>query len=182
MWQYSESGDPPGIDYPCDMNICYYDYPSYIKGNGLNGFKPVAVGNPKFELITGENLSYSEKDKEIYLRNDPGLTKEQFIAKYVKVQDMNIIMAVLTSDGKVATGTVLQAKTTGIGYGPYGICLIGDINCDSKINSSDALAILNHSVGAAPLEGYRLTSADWNGDSKVNSADALAVLNFSVSR
>lgn len=182
MWQYSESGDPPGIDYPCDMNICYYDYPSYIKGNGLNGFKPVAVGNPKFELITGKNLSYSEKDKEIYLRNDPGLTKEQFIAKYVKVQDMNIIMAVLTSDGKVATGTVLQAKTTGIGYGPYGICLIGDINCDSKINSSDALAILNHSVGAAPLEGYRLTSADWNGDSKVNSADALAVLNFSVSR
>ena len=90
-------------------------------------------------------------------------------------------MASLAS-GKVATGATISANGNGKSFGPYTICLIGDINCDSKINSADALAILNHSVGAAPLEGYRLTSADWNGDSKVNSADALAVLNFSVSR
>ena len=182
MWQYSESGDPPGIDYPCDMNICYYDYPSYIKEKGFNGFTaPAPAPDPQFSIKTGTNLSVNEKSKQIILRNDPELTQAQFLSKYIQSKDVNVKMSALAS-GKVATGTTIAADGNGKSFGPYTICLIGDINCDSKINSSDALAILNHSVGAAPLEGYRLTSADWNGDSKVNSADALAVLNFSVSR
>ena len=182
MWQYSESGDPPGIDYPCDMNICYYDYPSYIKEKGFNGFTaPAPAPDPQFSIKTGANLSVNEKSKQIILKNDPELTQAQFLSKYIQSKDVNVKMSALAS-GKVATGTTIAADGNGKSFGPYTICLVGDINCDSKINSTDALAILNHSVGAAALSGNRLTSADWNGDSKVNSADALAVLNFSVLR
>ena len=56
----------------------------------------------------------------------------------------------------------------------------GDITADEKINSSDALAALKHSVGIALLEGEALRAADVNGDSNVNSSDALDILKYSV--
>lgn len=38
MWQYSSSGQVPGIYGAVDMNISHVDYTSVIKGNGFNGF------------------------------------------------------------------------------------------------------------------------------------------------
>ena len=84
--------------------------------------------------------------------------------------------------GKVATGSKISATGNGKSFGPYTICLLGDTSSDSKINSNDALLILQHSVGSKKLSGYPLISADWNGDGKVNSLDALEVLKFSVSQ
>lgn len=57
-----------------------------------------------------------------------------------------------------------------------------DANKDSKINSSDALVILQYSVGS--YEGFTdiddFMNVDTNGDSKINSIDALTVLKISV--
>ena len=50
MWQYTETGRVSGIDRVCDKNYCYYDYPSYIKANGLNGFPKPSVANPQFSF------------------------------------------------------------------------------------------------------------------------------------
>lgn len=58
--------------------------------------------------------------------------------------------------------------------------LYGDANNDSKINSSDALAILNYSVGNSELSEDAFVRADVNADGKVNSSDAIDVLKFSV--
>ena len=181
MWQYSETGDPAGINYPCDMNTCYYDYPSYIKANGLNGFTaaPTPVV-PVFKFKTGTNLSYNESKKEVYLRNDPGLTSTQFISKYVQQENVNVTVRTLADGNKVGTGATISATASAKQFGPYTICLIGDTNSDSKINSTDALLVLQHTVGTRTLSGYTLKSADWNGDSKVNSADALEILKYSV--
>lgn len=182
MWQYSETGDPAGIDYPCDMNICYYDYPSYIKSNGFNGFTATpAPVEPVFKFKTGTNLSCNETKKEVYLRNDPSLTSAQFISKYVQNENVNVTVRTTTeSNNKIGTGATIAATASGKQFGPYTICLVGDTNSDSKINSTDALLILQHTVGTRTLSGYALKSADWNGDSKVNSADALEILKFSV--
>lgn len=180
MWQYTESGWVSGISRQCDKNYCYYDYPSYIKANGLNGFTKAA--DPQFSFKTGANLSVNESKKEVYLKQDPGLTADQFISKYVTSKDVTVKTAALSSDKKVATGTTITAEGNGKTFGPYAICLYGDINSDSKINSADALLILQHSVEATTLKSYALTSADWNGDGKINSVDALAVLTYSVSR
>ena len=55
----------------------------------------------------------------------------------------------------------------------------GDVNSDGKINSSDALLILQHSVGSAP-SGFNKNLADMNSDGKINASDALTVLQISV--
>ena len=182
MWQYTETGRVSGIDRVCDKNYCYYDYPSYIKANGLNGFSKPSVANPQFSFKTGANLSLNEASKRIYLRKEPGLTQAQFISKYVSYKDVTVKMTALTSAGTVKTGSTVSAEGNGKSFGPYTVCLIGDINADSKINSADALLILRHAVGLTTLSGKLLISADWNGDGKVNSSDALEVLRFAVSR
>jgi GH25 family lysozyme M1 (1,4-beta-N-acetylmuramidase) len=38
MWQYSSSGKVSGVSTNVDLDYCYVDYPTLIKGAGLNGF------------------------------------------------------------------------------------------------------------------------------------------------
>ncbi len=38
IWQFSCTGEVPGIEADVDLNYSYYDYPSIIKRKGLNGF------------------------------------------------------------------------------------------------------------------------------------------------
>ncbi len=56
----------------------------------------------------------------------------------------------------------------------------GDVNSDSKINSSDALLVLQHSVESIKLTADQIARADMNSDSKINSHDALMILQKSV--
>lgn len=59
---------------------------------------------------------------------------------------------------------------------------LGDVSGDNKINSSDALVCLQHSVGKFTLTGDALTVADVNKDGCVNSSDALRILQYSVGK
>lgn len=48
IWQYSEKGKVDGINGNVDLDICYKDFPTIIKGKGLNGFgaaKPAPTDN-----------------------------------------------------------------------------------------------------------------------------------------
>lgn len=56
----------------------------------------------------------------------------------------------------------------------------GDVNKDGKINSSDALLVLQSSVGSVTLTSEQKTLADVNRDNKINSSDALKILQYSV--
>lgn len=38
VWQYSQSGEIEGINGNVDLDICYFDYPSFILRKGLNNF------------------------------------------------------------------------------------------------------------------------------------------------
>lgn len=58
--------------------------------------------------------------------------------------------------------------------------IYGDVTGDGKINSSDALMILQSNVGLKNLTKNQKTAADVDGNGKVNSADALLVLNYTV--
>ena len=55
----------------------------------------------------------------------------------------------------------------------------GDVNSDGKINSADALGILQHTVGSKP-KNFNKAVADITADGKINSADALMVLQIAV--
>ncbi|MBQ8783816.1 MAG: dockerin type I repeat-containing protein [Clostridia bacterium] len=59
---------------------------------------------------------------------------------------------------------------------------MGDINNDSKVNSRDALILLQYSVGLATLDKTQKQYADMNGDKKYNSSDALEVLQKAVGK
>ena len=49
----------------------------------------------------------------------------------------------------------------------------GDINEDSRIDASDALLALQHSVKLITLTDEAYLAADVNGDDTINASDAL---------
>ncbi len=54
----------------------------------------------------------------------------------------------------------------------------GDVTGDGKVNSTDALRVLQYSVGT--IKDIDKSVADMNNDGKINSTDALAILRISV--
>ena len=80
----------------------------------------------------------------------------------------------LYSDNKLYNETIYVY----VGGGPR----LADINADGKINSLDALSVLQHSVEKIILTGDAFAAADVNGDGKVNSVDALTILQISTEK
>lgn len=88
MWQYSSTGRVPGINGNVDMDYSYKDYPSIIKGAGLNGFDKVESVKEvvkQAETITTPNpIPRTEVKKDVRtvtanklnVRKGPGLTYE----------------------------------------------------------------------------------------------------------
>jgi GH25 family lysozyme M1 (1,4-beta-N-acetylmuramidase) len=46
IWQYSEKGKVAGINGNVDLDICYKDFPTIIKGKGLNGWGKASNPTP----------------------------------------------------------------------------------------------------------------------------------------
>ena len=70
IWQHSEKGKVAGINGNVDLDICYKDFPTIIKGKGLNGYgKEKALTNPPAPVsddgisveITVDGKKYSGK-------------------------------------------------------------------------------------------------------------------------
>lgn len=59
---------------------------------------------------------------------------------------------------------------------------LGDVNFDTKINSTDALMCLQHSVGKSLIKGKEFTAGDVDKNGTINSSDALLILQFSVGK
>lgn len=69
---------------------------------------------------------------------------------------------------------------TGYATGEVDNKTLGDVNEDSKINSTDALLILQHSTGLITLSESKKLNADVTWDGKINSSDALKILQYST--
>lgn len=59
---------------------------------------------------------------------------------------------------------------------------LGDVNSDKKINSADALAALEFTVGKRSLKKSQEKAADVNRDGVVNSQDAFIILSISTGK
>ena len=55
IWQYAgNAGRCDGVNGAVDLDVCYKDYPSVIKAQGLNGFKAVQVKLKTLDQIAKE--------------------------------------------------------------------------------------------------------------------------------
>lgn len=77
----------------------------------------------------------------------------------------------------VGTNTAYTKVASFSYYAPY---VLGDVDTDGKINSSDALLTLQKSVDMVELTSLQILAADVNGDGNINSSDALEILQYSV--
>lgn len=59
---------------------------------------------------------------------------------------------------------------------------LGDVNEDGKINTVDAMRVLQFAVGKITLSDVQLLAANVNGDTKVNTVDAMRILQFAVGK
>lgn len=55
IWQYSEKGKVDGINGNVDLDICYKDFTTIIKGKGLNGWSKAANPTPVPDEPTADN-------------------------------------------------------------------------------------------------------------------------------
>ena len=53
---------------------------------------------------------------------------------------------------------------------------VGDVNGDGQVDKNDAMAIMDHLAGTAPLDEDALKRADVNGDGEVNYLDAMSIM------
>lgn len=56
----------------------------------------------------------------------------------------------------------------------------GDVDGSGKIDATDALAVLQHSVKLTTLSGDAFQAADVDGNGKIDATDALTILQYSV--
>ena len=80
----------------------------------------------------------------------------------------------------VSTDSVNLKKVASLEYGEKPKYTLGDVDNDGKINSSDALLVLQHSVEILTLKDNALLAADVDKDGRILSSDALLILQHSV--
>ena len=71
------------------------------------------------------------------------------------------------------TGSITKIYNNNVLEDEYTNVVIGDINGDGIINSSDLLRVRQHLLGINVLEGYKFLSSDINYDNTINSSDLL---------
>ena len=97
------------------------------------------------------------------------------------------IFASPTTDYKLGENIIeVYFKSNTAVYDSYKINIVktasvkGDVNSDGKVNSTDALLVLQHVVGSKTIGYQYLHIADMDGDGQINSFDALQILRKSV--
>lgn len=176
MWQYSETGSVPGIKGNVDLNYCYYDYPKIIKELGMSGNKnPVVTPTPSYSFKKADGAVLNSSTK-IISGISPMLKTADFTSKYFTLSGGASVSYTNTVSGLVATGTKVKITGSGKTLGEFTVSVKGDTDMNSKVNSTDALVVLQYTVGGRDLGPARKLSADVSGDGKINSTDALLIL------
>lgn len=168
---------------------------SVIKTNSMASGSVCRFGEKKYDFGTRE----PQVGDILYIDNDSDPDADH-VALVYKVDDTYIYSIEGNTSQKVYalkyykdTGCQTYYKTTKILF--YGVpdyekkaddiepvpgVIAGDVTGDGKVNSADALYILESAVGKRTLSDFQRKAADVNGDSAVNSVDALVVLRMAT--
>ncbi len=181
--------------YGTDWDYGYWKFP---EDEGLGVFTP-REGVISFKHQGGYHSFYQDRGMldmnglVVKVTYSDGKTKNVAYkeTKYsTGVVTQNILASPKGGDYKLGENTVeIYFEETPAVYTTYKINIVegeqpvivkGDVNSDKKVNSSDALLVLQHSVKLINLTADQVKTADMNSDSNINSLDALMILQTSV--
>ncbi len=153
----------------------YYKTPAktFADENGFR-FAPLAEAEPVEKVLEDSFAARVSEDGLIYIYQ----TELEKTALLEALGYAGYDSASVSAD-VIATGTTLEI-TDGDETKSYTFIVPGDTDGNGKINSSDALAILNHAVEKSIMTGDAFEAADIADDGVINSVDALYVLQVSV--
>ena len=158
-------------------------------------FKVSTAENPTeerydFEVALGSTLSLSyEANCDIkWISSDPSIAKVTDVVQssitmgsYKRIMSSCTIVPVkegiVTIYAADENGLMLNSAKVKVTKANY---VLGDVDQDGKINASDALYVLQHSVDKITLTGDQFSAGDVVKDGKLNSSDALKILQYSV--
>lgn len=153
---------------------------AFAKENGIDCVTfDITVNTTKIELLSGENFDidisvFPHLPEDFIVTADFDESIISFDGKTITALKPGYTKLILRCEGTMFEETVYVS----VGGGPRK----ADINGDGRINSTDALMALQHSVQTVTLEGDALAAADVNKDSNVNSMDALIMLRISTEK
>ena len=76
----------------------------------------------------------------------------------------------LTEGDKLGTGCVINDT--------YSVVVLGDVNGDGEVKSTDYMAIKNAIMGTKDLSDASKTAADVNNDGNIKSTDYMKIKNY----
>ena len=136
-------------------------------------------------LVRGAKID--TENKLIYLDVAPsGITAEQFralvtfSAENASRTEMQLAgeNGTVSASALVATGTkvtMTAANAYSSAEAVYTVIILGDTNCNGRIESGDGTRINLHFIGTRLLDGYALLAADTNQNGRVESGDAVNI-------
>ncbi|MBR3844575.1 MAG: dockerin type I repeat-containing protein [Clostridia bacterium] len=112
----------------------------------------------------------------------PGQTAGEMKAVLQGLQTLSVARngKALDDTQEVLTGDVLLAVDATGQEVSFTLVTYGDVNGDGKIDASDALQILRHTVQKTTLTGPSFAAANWVQDGGIDATDALSILKFAV--
>lgn len=149
----------------------------YAADNGLTFIK--LDSEPEIKLSADAKICVFDEENDSENKNlyvyGLSVTPESVLADLIISGDLTVI-----KPEKIVTGEKIVIKQGNDNYQTFTIIVVGDINSDGQVNSSDALAALQHAVETSFLTENALSAADVNNDGQCDSSDALAMLQISV--
>ena len=152
--------------------------PKFVNGNG-------AAEILKSDKIAGNSVDYSKKNIILDAHNE-GITVSELKAilkLYANNADkIDIVVGngSLSDTSRVVNGTKVTATarrngTDATDVVTYTIIILGDVNCNGRIESGDAVLISQMLVGETTLNETQLTATDMNANGRTDIGDATRI-------
>ena len=141
-------------------------------------YMPIGVYGNSYSIPAQTMDELSEQLKIVDEKGNEYLIAKEDYSYYFKVYGLpdgtyNIYAKLLGYTSNAFSVTIKDGKYESDGRPNIFVYKCGDLNNDSKINSSDLLAVKSHIKGIKELTGLDFLKADINGDNKINSTDLL---------
>lgn len=161
--------------------VTYYKATTYDKSKKKwNGTKVTGYISKEYLKKCEEKEPEPKPEKPFEIVEDEKLVDLAPGAKASNIKNTYKDAKIKDSSGKEITSTsvvLATGYTVTINGKEYDIVVLGEVNGDGNISSSDLLVIINHLNKKALLKGPFEKAGDVNDDNRISSSDLLVIIN-----